>query len=104
MIRGTRYSVGEGRWYGARPSASTAPKPPCDDREFRTDFGGGLIRVDLGEPVARLPGEPQPVAVKAPKGSPEVPADNPSVPEALPEATRRTPSKLPAFKPGLGKG
>jgi hypothetical protein len=59
----------------------------------------GMKRVDVGEPIRRLPGEPQPVARRSPAARP---ASAPAVPSVGPAAPKREP-KEPDLKPGIGK-
>jgi hypothetical protein len=82
-----RYSSREGRWYGkARPSNVTQPEHVRDERVWRTELPGGLIRTDYGAPIPRHPSESQPVAVARPSQAPA---------EPLPPAPAPTPSSAP---------
>lgn len=91
------------------PYASHSPGHRERTRQTVTQIGTGMARVDIGEPIARVHGAPQPVPV----GSP---ADTCEEPDAAPEETRGTEedardllsvlrsTSLPAYKPGLGRG
>jgi hypothetical protein len=54
-----------------------------------TDMGNGLVRVDLGEPLKRLPCETQPILKHIPKPVPATaPAEAPkAIPVSTPSAT-----------------
>lgn len=102
-----RFSVREGRSYGrwGRPQTNQPSHSETvrDERQFVTDLGGGLVRVDVGAPIPRLSSEPQ-ANLKVTQAAPEAPAVEPEPPSA-PSTNLRAPSaKLPDFKPGLGKG
>lgn len=102
-----RFSVRDGRWHGLRGPQRTYQETERDEREFMTDLGNGMVRVDIGAPIPRLSCEPRPVPVKAPAPAPLAAPVEPETPPSLPEAPRaKSPQspKLPAFKPGLGKG
>lgn len=77
-----RYSARTGRWYGRGRDYPPRPLPPPDDRLWRTELPGGLVRIDLGEPVKGLACEPQPVRIgrtaSTTQAPPPVPADEPS--------------------------
>lgn len=77
-----RYSVRTGRWYRRQRPHAAPPLPRGDHRQWRTELPGGLIRIDIGEPVNRLPSEPQPVPIggtgDALERLPERPADESS--------------------------
>lgn len=105
MMRGTRYSAREGRWYGERQRNKPTPETVRDEREFHTDFGGGMIRVDLGAPIPRGPGEPQPVAVKGQQRAYDGPEPSPQIDRTplLPTDMKRPHREPRAFKPGLGR-
>lgn len=62
-------------------------------RETETELPGGLTLVNLGEPIARLAGSPQPVPVNKP-AAPSVPVVSPP-PAALPLPAPADPSKMP---------
>lgn len=77
------------------PYGSTAPGYRERTRQTVTALGGGLSRVDLGEPVSRLSGEPQaiPVASEAEpetvlQDAPAAPASPPASLAAIDAATR----------------
>lgn len=102
-----RFSSREGRWHGrwrgtqtGQPSHGEAVR---DEREFVTDFGNGLVRVDIGAPIPRLSSEPR-ANLKASKPAPKAPEVEPQLPEGLPADLRTPSTNLPAFKPGLGRG
>ncbi|MBB6123245.1 hypothetical protein [Sphingobium subterraneum] len=105
MMRGTRYSSREGRWYGERRNNTPLPETVRDEREFLTDFGNGVVRIDIGAPIHRLPDEPQPVAVSMPlplrRAAPELPAVTSDIP---PAHHRKVPKDHREFKPGIGRG
>lgn len=107
-----RYSARERRWYGKRavarslPADGYAPGSPgyaVRHRETQTVLGNGLVRVDLGEPVPRLPGEAPAVPVSTPTAAPS-PAPPPAEPEPAPPvpAAHRAPPKERKLY-GLGK-
>lgn len=101
-----RYASREGRWYGRERRNLPLPEDVRDEREFHTDMGNGMLRVDIGAPVARLPSEPQPVAVKGqPKAQP-TPEPTPAsdLSPLLPADLRRVPRDPREFKPALGRG
>lgn len=85
---------------------STRAAVPGDDREWHTELPGGLVRVDIGEPVKRLEVEPRAELQKGASGlgrkveaTPEAPLAAPAVPVEMP---RRAPRPEP--RPwGLGK-
>lgn len=72
-----RYSVRTGRWYGRGRSYPPRPLPPGDDRQWRTELPGGLVRIDMGEPVKGLPSEPQPARIGGTAGAPKAPPPEP---------------------------
>jgi hypothetical protein len=72
----------------AERAQQTATQLPC-----------GTVRIDAGEPVARLAEEPQPVACGSPSARPAVPVVAPAPAPAAPSAERREPDT----KAGLGK-
>lgn len=51
-----------------------------------TELPGGLVRIDIGEPVKRLPCERQAVRRDAPKALPLAPVEAPPAPPAAPTA------------------
>jgi hypothetical protein len=57
-----------------------------------TELAGGLVRVDIGEPVKRLPSEPQAVPVGAPNAPPPV---FPGAPSVAPAAATAAPAEAP---------
>lgn len=103
-----RYSVRTGRWYGRQSYSSSRPPPPGDDRQWRTEMPGGLIRIDMGQPIPRHPDEPQAVQIDRPAGLP----DTPPQPAADPTESEQLSAMLPKeLKPrdwrhdyGLAKG
>jgi hypothetical protein len=73
-------------------------------RQSETAMAGGMVRVDVGEPVPRLAGEPAPKVSRAPAPVALDPEPEPSAPE-VPLAHLRRPYRHPGeFKPGIGKG
>lgn len=60
------------------------------NRETSALVGSGLLRIDLGDPLPRLPCEPQPVTTSAPE-DPE-----PAPPEPLAPAVLLDPAPRPA--------
>jgi hypothetical protein len=88
------------------PYSPSSPDYRQRTAETVTEVGNGLSRVDLGEPLKRLPGETQPIAV------PQAPEEPPEAPEVTvrPEVATRTiasvlrSTKLPDWRPGLGRG
>lgn len=60
-----RYSARDGRWYGVRNERPSGPDPYGPDapayasrnRLTETALPSGTLRVDVGEPVSRLPSE-----------------------------------------------
>jgi len=103
--RGTRFSAATARWSGGkRPSNVTVPEGTRDDRRWHTELPGGMLREDIGAPVPRLPGEPQPVSAGDTNTARSIPQAPPLEPESEPAAAfNRNPNPKP-FKPGLGRG
>jgi hypothetical protein len=91
-----RYSVRTGRWYGRGRDYPPRPLPPPDDRQWRTELPGGLVRIDMGEPVRGLACEPQParigIATPVRDSFPE-PAHSPAAPD--PSVPIRRPASRP---------
>jgi hypothetical protein len=71
-------------------------------RETATDIGNGLTRMDIGEPLARAHGSPQPVSLGSPIEPSEETGSAPAVSQDIQSVLRAT--SLPEFKPGLGRG
>lgn len=70
--------------------------------ETETPLQGGLVRVDVGAPVPRLPQEPKGTLRKS--TTPPAPTPEPAFPET-PSADLRRPARDPReFKPGIGRG
>jgi hypothetical protein len=107
-------------FHSVKPKAGNAlsrPKPPPAydphepnspgyverHRETRTVIDGGMVRVDMGEPIRRLPSEAQPLPCKAPKAA-IAPAPSASTQPAA--SLPATPHPLPKQRKeyGLGKG
>jgi hypothetical protein len=94
-----RYSAKEGRWYGQnRSAAAPGPNPYSPDspgfternRQTETDLGGGLIRVDMGEPIGGK------VAAKPQRSTRKAPATPPATPPTNLPTVKLTPQPAPA--------
>lgn len=109
------YSISPRIWPGLsrRPETSHpdpyTPSSPAYRQRMRetvTEIGNGLTRVDLGEPITRVAGSPQPVDTDDAYGEPEEEPQAPEVTDAptptIASVLRAT--RLPEFKPGLGRG
>jgi len=86
-----RYSARTGRWHGKAqrppghdPYSRTAPGHAERQRQHVTDLGGGLVRIDLGTPPARLACESPAVALRGPEHPPEVAPATPKPPMVPP--------------------
>lgn len=88
------------------PYSRSSPAYRQRMRETVTDIGNGLSRVDLGEPVTRVAGAPQPIDTDDAYGEPEEEPQVSEVPDAptptIASVLRAT--SLTEFKPGLGRG
>lgn len=75
-------------------------------RQTETQIAPGMTRVDIGEPIVRTRGEPQPVDLAPPAEVLEEPEGFPEVTEvAAPDIQSILRStSLPEYKPGLGRG
>jgi hypothetical protein len=73
-------------------------------RKTRTVIDGGMVRVDMGEPIRRLPSEAQPVPCKTPKAAlASAPTSvSPGPVACLPATPRPLPKQRKEY--GLGKG
>lgn len=100
----SRYSSREGRWYGRRFTPLHQPTAEPDDREWHTQLPNGMLVVEFGNPVRRLPCEPQPVLVKgslgAAKAMPEPSCAEPTTPPSDRSKSTHDPRE---WKPGLGR-
>lgn len=79
-----RYSVSEGRWYGVRFERASGPDPYGPDApdyherhsETSTVLRSGIVQVDIGAPVVRLPSEGvRQLEKAAPPPPPQVPPE-----------------------------
>jgi hypothetical protein len=93
----------------ADPYGPDQPGYRARARETATKIGNGMVRVDIGEPIARAHGAPQTIPLGSPADPPEDPDSASEVAEGLDASApdllsvlRAT--SLPQFKPGLGRG
>lgn len=84
------------------PYAPGSPEHASRNLVTATAIAGGMIREDIGQPIARNADEPQPVTVRAPKALPVEPADAPAVPSKLPDTSAQSRDWRKDY--GLGKG
>lgn len=91
------------------PYGSDQPGYRERNRQTATEIGNGSIRIDIGAPIVRVRGAPQPVSLdppaetfEAPEGAPEVAAAPEETARDLASLLRAT--TLPEYKPGLGRG
>lgn len=99
------YSSRSGRWSGRYKAQPSHPEPVRDEREWHTDLGNGLVRVDIGSPIKPVHGSPKPTLAKdsrvpapAPEQSLEV-----ALGDKLPADLRKPVRDSRDFKPGIGK-
>ncbi|VWX46630.1 hypothetical protein NOVOSPHI9U_10170 [Novosphingobium sp. 9U] len=71
-------------------------------QQSETTLPDGLVRVDMGTPILRLPAEPAPVLRRLPE--PPAPPPEPTTPEPSPADLRRPLLDPGEFKPGIGRG
>lgn len=90
-------------WSAACDDPYKASSPDYSDRtrENVTHLPGGMIRVDIGEPILRQSCEPQPVPCGSPASLPVASVVD-SSPAKAPHAPQRELS-YPDTKPGIGK-
>lgn len=114
-----RYSVSERRWYGERWFGTSAGKVQgsCPDpygpdapgyrernRETSTLLRSGIVQVDIGAPVVRLPGEGKRQLEKAaPPPPPQVPPEPFMAPEEPLPTLKATPIVPPKEPWGLNR-
>lgn len=114
-----RYSVSEGRWYGGRSFGAfgskekePAPDPYGPDapgyhernRETSTVLRSGIVQVDTGAPVVRLPGEGvRQLEKAAPPPPPQVPPEPFMPPEDPLPALKTVPIAAPKQPWGLNR-
>lgn len=96
-----RFSPRTGRWHGVSKGNAPLPETTRDEREWRTEMPGGMVRIDMGAPVPRLPGEPQPVAQRSPSKPARAPVVTP-VADPLPPQ-RKAASVSPRQPWGLNR-
>lgn len=105
------YSIQPRAWPGkaqqrnvAHPDPYSPGSPDHASRNLvtATAIAGGMIREDIGQPIARNADEPQPVTVRAPKALPIEPTGAPEAPPKLPAATAQPRDWRNDY--GLGKG
>lgn len=103
-----RFSRALGRWVSNRPSRNATHADPYGPHSAAygerhaahvTELPGGLVRVDLGEPVKRLPSEPPAVRLPSPAALLPVSHGAPPVSHETPAADPAEPPKGPRPEP-----
>lgn len=104
--RGRSALLRPARAAGPDPYSPTSPDYAERHRQTQWSDVGGIVRIDIGEPVKRLPGEGPQTTLSAPAIAP---APNPAgpAPEPAPDApptnpARREPPRRRDY--GLGRG
>lgn len=96
-----RFSSRTGTWSGQRSRVNVPlPETVRDERQWHTEMPGGLLRVDFGSPVPRLPSEPQPVhmkgTLKVPQAAPAArPVEPPVCDAPAPQRDHRAITRQP---------
>lgn len=108
---GSFYSIQPRSWPGKAhqrnvalpdPYAPGSPEHTSRNLVTSTALAGGMVREDIGQPIARTADEPQPVTVRAPKALPVELADAPAAPFKLPDTSAQLRDWRKDY--GLGKG